>query len=151
MSVAERHRSLAPVRLIEAMNRRDWETVSSLLAPDVVLKLALSRETIRGRDEFIAFNRGYPGAWDIAIDQVVADADREAVVLRLTVTIGEHREEVVREQRNVRLALAKRRQVQRDDLETIEQVFAEAAVQHHLVQRTVRRRDHAHVDANGRR
>ena len=90
MSVAERRRSLAPVRLMEAMNRRDWETVASLLAPDVVLELALSRETIRGRDEFIAFNRGYPGAWEIAIDQVVADGDD--VVLRLTVTIGEQAE-----------------------------------------------------------
>lgn len=83
----ERLQALAPVRLFEAMNRRDWDAVAQLLAPDVILELALSREVIRGRDAFIAFNREYPGDWHIVIDQVVADGD--AVVLRLTVTIGE--------------------------------------------------------------
>lgn len=87
MTVQGDHMNLAPVRLMEAMNRRDWEAVAGLLQPDVVFELALSREFIRGREAYIAFNRGYPGEWHIAIDQVVADGD--AVVLRLTVTIGE--------------------------------------------------------------
>lgn len=87
MTVDAKHRNLAPVRLMEAMNRREWETVREWLAPDVVFELALSRERIEGRDAYIEFNRGYPGDWMIAIDQVVAEGD--TVVLRLTVTIGE--------------------------------------------------------------
>jgi hypothetical protein len=85
-----RHRDLPPVLLMEAMNRRDWETAGQLLAPDDVFELALSRERIVGRDAYIDFNRGYPGDWHIAIDQVVAEGD--SVVLRLTVTIGDQAE-----------------------------------------------------------
>ena len=82
MSLDERHRDLAPVRLIDAFNRRDWDTVVQLVAPDIVYEIILSRETVRGRDEFVAFNRDYPGDWWIDIDQVVAEGDR--VVIRLS-------------------------------------------------------------------
>ena len=91
MSVSSRYRDLAPVRLYDAMNRRDWEAVAKLVAPDIRCELVLSREIVRGRDAFIAFNTEYPGAWDIAIDQ----ADGDEIVLRISVTIDGQVEQAI--------------------------------------------------------
>jgi hypothetical protein len=87
MGMDARYQELAPVQLIDAFNRRDWEAVGRLVTPDIVYEIVLSREVIRGRGEFVAFNRGYPGDWRITIDQVIAEG--EQVVLRLTFQTGE--------------------------------------------------------------
>ena len=55
-------------------------------------------------------------------------------------------QEVIGQPRDVAAAVAQRRQVDVDQVQAIQQVFAELAALHHLVQRAVRRRDHAHVD-----
>lgn len=30
---------------------------------------------VRGRDDYVAFNRTYPGDWDLTVDRVIAQAD----------------------------------------------------------------------------
>jgi hypothetical protein len=93
MSIDARSHELAPVRLIDAFNRRAWEAVGRLVTPDIVYEIVLSREVVRGRDAFVAFNRDYPGDWRITIDQVVADGDQ--VVLRLSFRVGEQVEPAI--------------------------------------------------------
>ena len=55
-------------------------------------------------------------------------------------------EKVLDEQRDVFLALAQRRQLHGDDVQPVEQVFAELPVGHHARQVAVGRGDDAHVD-----
>ena len=63
------------------------------------------------------------------------------------VRFGEAVEEKVDEQRNVVAAIAQRRHVDVDDVEPVEQVFAEQPLGDEIAQVLVRRRDHAHVHA----
>jgi ketosteroid isomerase-like protein len=65
-------------RLWEAMEARDWETVGGLLADDFVCEWPVSRERFRGRDNFIAVNRNYPGEWHVRIARVIAEGERAA-------------------------------------------------------------------------
>ena len=65
-------------QLWEAMEARDWETVAGLLADDFVCEWPVSRERFRGRDNFVAVNRAYPGDWHVAVRQVIAEGDRAA-------------------------------------------------------------------------
>jgi ketosteroid isomerase-like protein len=65
-------------QLWEAMEARDWETVGALLADDFVCEWPVSRERFRGRDNFVAVNRAYPGDWHVAVRQVIAEGDRAA-------------------------------------------------------------------------
>src|SRR4051812_44518790 len=55
---------------------------------------------------------------------------------------------MLREQGNVVLALSKRRKVYRDDVEAVEQVFAEEAFVDRLAGVAVRRRQHANVNGD---
>lgn len=56
---------------------RDWDAFAALLATDVVYTLEQSRERIRGVENYVAFNRDYPGDWHVSLVRVVAD-DRAA-------------------------------------------------------------------------
>ena len=47
-------------------------------------------------------------------------------------------------------ALAQRRDVERNDVQAVEQVLAERALLDHRLERAVRRRDHAHVHGDVR-
>jgi hypothetical protein len=60
------------------MDDRDWEGVSPLLHDEFVREWPQSRERIRGRDNFVAVNRNYPGDWSITVDQVLVDGERAA-------------------------------------------------------------------------
>jgi len=65
-------------RLWTAMEERAWEEVGSLLADDFVCDWPVSGERIRGRDNFVAVNRAYPGDWSISVRRIVADGARAA-------------------------------------------------------------------------
>jgi hypothetical protein len=58
-------------------------------------------------------------------------------------------QEMAREHGHVLAPLAQRRQAQADDVEAVEQVFAEHAVAHALLQVLVRGGDHAHIGLDG--
>jgi ketosteroid isomerase-like protein len=72
-----------------AFDRFEFETVAPLLHDDFVFELPQSGERIRGRDNFIAMNRHYPGQWRIAIVKLVASGDE--VVTEITATYGEQK------------------------------------------------------------
>ena len=65
-------------RLWRAMDERDWQIVGALLHDAFVCEWPQSRERIRGRDNFVAVNRNYPGDWSITVDEVIASGDRAA-------------------------------------------------------------------------
>lgn len=69
-------RARAFVVLLDA---RDWASWSALLAPDVVYEVPQTRERIRGRDAYLAFNQTFPGDWHVEPHVVVADAERAVV------------------------------------------------------------------------
>ena len=58
------------------------------------------------------------------------------------------RKEALREHRNVHRPLAQRGQANRERVDAVEQVFAEASVAHEEIERAVRRRDQPEVDGN---
>jgi ketosteroid isomerase-like protein len=56
-------------RVIQA---RDWDAVGALLAEDFVLDWPNARIRIRGRTNFVEFNRSYPEGWSIEVIRIVA-------------------------------------------------------------------------------
>jgi ketosteroid isomerase-like protein len=70
--------------LWRAMDARAWDEVAALLADDVVCDWPVSGERIRGRDNVVAVNRAYPGDWSIRIAQIVAEGNRAASEVEVT-------------------------------------------------------------------
>lgn len=83
--------SAEPVRLLwERMEARDWEGVAEQLDPDVVVDWPNTGERMRGRDNYMAVQREYPGtAWHIEILRIVEAGD--AVVSEVRVDQDDQR------------------------------------------------------------
>jgi ketosteroid isomerase-like protein len=62
---------------------RDWDGVGELVADDFVLEWPETRERIRGRTNFVEFNRNYPEGWSIEVLGVVADGPRVSSEVRV--------------------------------------------------------------------
>jgi ketosteroid isomerase-like protein len=60
---------------IESLERRDWETWSSLLHRDAVYEIPQTRERIRGRDRYLRFNQEFPGDWHLTLRVAIADEE----------------------------------------------------------------------------
>ena len=54
---------------------RDWEAVGDLLTEDFVLEWPHDRVKIRGRENFVGFNRSYPEGWSIEVVRIVAEGN----------------------------------------------------------------------------
>ena len=52
---------------------RDWDGVGELLADDFVLDWPPELVRIRGRKNYVEFNRSYPEGWSIEVLRIVAD------------------------------------------------------------------------------
>jgi ketosteroid isomerase-like protein len=65
------------------MQARDWDGVGELVADDFVLEWPETRERIRGRTNFVEFNRNYPEGWSIEVLGVVADGQRVSSEVRV--------------------------------------------------------------------
>jgi ketosteroid isomerase-like protein len=65
------------------MQARDWDGVGELVAEDFVLEWPETRERIRGRTNFVEFNRNYPEGWSIEVLDVVADGQRVSSEVRV--------------------------------------------------------------------
>lgn len=63
-------------KLWQAFNERDWPAAAAILHEDFVCEWWQSRERIRGRANFIAINRYYPGQWTIRLLQVIDAGDK---------------------------------------------------------------------------
>ena len=83
-----------------------------------------------------------PGKQQQLLHGVFCDSD-----LALAVFGRRAHHEVVHERGNLVAPLAQRRNLQRDDVEPVEQIFAESSVLHRLFEVGVGRGDHADVDA----
>ncbi len=70
------------------MGTNDFHAAAQMLSPDFEGRMPQSREVIRGRENFAAFNTAYPaaGPWLFTVNRCVAEA--ETVVTDVTVTDG---------------------------------------------------------------
>ncbi|WP_442813395.1 nuclear transport factor 2 family protein [Streptomyces sp. NBC_01754] len=71
-----------------AANARDWDAFAAVLADDVVHDLPQSRERIRGKERYVAFNRACPGERHTRIERLVADGEEPQAAARTLVTAG---------------------------------------------------------------
>jgi hypothetical protein len=60
-------------KFYRALEARDWESFGSLLAVDVRYELPQTRERIVGREDYLRFNREFPGDWHLAITRIHGD------------------------------------------------------------------------------
>lgn len=66
------------LRYWQAANARDWQAFAELLAEHIVYEVPQTRERVRGRSNYLEFNRTWPGLWRAEIQQLVAD-DYQAI------------------------------------------------------------------------
>ena len=59
----------------ERIQARDWEGLGRLLSDDFCVEWPDARVRIRGRANFIEFNRTYPEGWTIEVLGIVADGN----------------------------------------------------------------------------
>ena len=62
---------------------RDWDAVGDLLAEDFVLEWPHDQVRIRGRSNFVEFNRSYPEGWSIEVLRIVAEGNRAVSEVRV--------------------------------------------------------------------
>jgi len=74
-------------QLWQSFDAFDFEAVSPLLDDDFICEYPQSRERIRVRENFVAFNANYPGRWRIRIERVVACGN--SVVTDVSLAFGD--------------------------------------------------------------
>lgn len=68
----------------ETLERHDWQAFAALLDPDVVYEIPQTRERIRGRDRYVAFNAEFPGDWHIEPVLLLGDDHDGSMLFRWT-------------------------------------------------------------------
>ena len=133
----------------DALGRHDeLRHLEALAAADVVrdqvgVDLRVPVDSTTARSMTFSSSRTLPGqSYSMQQVQRLGRQLEVGLVVLLAVLL----EEVLREQRNVVLALAQRRQLHGDDVQPVEQVLAELAFVHHVPQVDVGRGDDPHVD-----
>jgi ketosteroid isomerase-like protein len=80
-------RSVQPRDVVVAfwdrIQSRDWVGLGRLLSDDFVVEWPDTRLRIRGRENFVEFNRTYPEGWTIEVLGIVADGDRVVSEVRV--------------------------------------------------------------------
>ncbi|THA76419.1 nuclear transport factor 2 family protein [Streptomyces sp. A0642] len=71
-----------------AADLRDWDTFAATLADDVLYDLPQTRERIRGKERYLAFNGEYPGDWRVRVERIVADGGGRQAAVRTRFTDG---------------------------------------------------------------
>jgi hypothetical protein len=70
---------------------RKWDAVGELVAEDFVLDWPSERVRIRGRTNFVDFNRSYPEGWSIEVLRIVAEGNTAVSEVRVPhPTVGPH-------------------------------------------------------------
>ena len=62
---------------------RDWSGVGELIAEDFVLEWPHDGVRLRGRENFVEFNREYPEGWSIEVLQILADGNTVVSEIRV--------------------------------------------------------------------
>ncbi len=76
-------RDLVVRDLWECIEARDWSGVARFLHEDGVIDWPHSGKRIRGRENFVAIQREYPGGWHCRILSISAGPDRVAAEFRV--------------------------------------------------------------------
>jgi len=89
------NRTVGPSEIVAEFWRRiqsrDWDGVGDLLADDFVLEWPNARVRIRGRTNFVEFNRSYPEGWSIEVLRIVAAGNIAVSEVRVPhPTVGPH-------------------------------------------------------------
>jgi ketosteroid isomerase-like protein len=73
------NRAVEPAKVVERLwsrvQARDWVGVGELLAEDFVLEWPHDLVGLRGRANFVQFNRSYPEGWSIEVLRIVAQGN----------------------------------------------------------------------------
>jgi SnoaL-like domain len=70
---------------------RDWDGVGELLAEDFELEWPSAGLRLRGRTNFVEFNRRYPEGWSIEVLRIVEGGDAAVSEVRVPhPTVGPH-------------------------------------------------------------
>jgi len=59
----------------DRIQARDWDGLARLLSDDFAVEWPDTRRRIRGRENFVEFNRTYPEGWTIEVLGIVADGN----------------------------------------------------------------------------
>jgi ketosteroid isomerase-like protein len=70
-------------QLWRRIQARDWDAVGELLAEDFVLEWPHELVRIRGRANFVEFNRSYPEGWSIEVLRIVAEGQTAVSEVRV--------------------------------------------------------------------
>jgi ketosteroid isomerase-like protein len=73
----------------QACDIRDWAAFGALVTDDVVYRIPQTREVVRGKEDYVEFNRTYPSDWRVIIERIVA-GDGQAVSWT-TFVVGDER------------------------------------------------------------
>ncbi|MER5277537.1 nuclear transport factor 2 family protein [Streptomyces sp. NPDC002809] len=71
-----------------AADLREWDTFAATLADEVLYDLPQTRERIRGKERYVAFNREYPGDRRVRVERIVTDQGGRQVAVRTLFTDG---------------------------------------------------------------
>lgn len=77
-------------RLWKAFDALDFETAGDLLHDDFIEEWPQSGEKVRGRENFVALNKHYPGHWRVTILNMLASGDQVVSEVKL-----EYKDEIV--------------------------------------------------------
>jgi len=78
-------------QLWSRVQARDWVGVGDLLAEDFVLEWPHDLVRLRGRADFVEFNRSYPEGWSIEVLRIVAEGSTVVSEVRVPhPTVGPH-------------------------------------------------------------
>ena len=78
-------------QLWSRVQARDWVGVGDLLAEDFVLEWPHDLIRLRGRADFVEFNRSYPEGWSIDVLRIVAEGGTVVSEVRVPhPTVGPH-------------------------------------------------------------
>ena len=64
-----------------AANARDWDAFGLLLHPEVVYEVPQTRERVRGREDYLEFNRTWPGDWRAEVVELMVDGAKGLSVI----------------------------------------------------------------------
>jgi ketosteroid isomerase-like protein len=66
-------------RFIRTLEERDWDAWTATMQPYVVYEIPQTRERIRGREDYLQFNREFPGDWHVRPKRIIADEEHGVV------------------------------------------------------------------------
>jgi ketosteroid isomerase-like protein len=71
-----------------ALDTAAFDTAAGMMSPDAVVTWPCTGEIFRGRNNFIAVQRHYPGRWRIAVEKILIADECVVSVVRITAEAG---------------------------------------------------------------